>query len=157
MRDADFRQDLHPSMQLNGSTPNSAGPAIRFSWASLLANHSLPAPRVGRAPSKIMRSDSFSPWSDCRLPAFWQNLPAFPKNAGRDRFEPDCVRHHAVSPVSDHRDFARKAHVSAGHLTGDFCYLASARWIKPNSGLCLWPKKFCSWRRDTSKCLRREP
>jgi len=25
------------------------------------------------------------------FPAFRQNLPAFPKNAGRDRFEPDCI------------------------------------------------------------------
>jgi len=29
------------------------------------------------------------------------------------RFEIDCVHHHAVRPISDPRDFSRKARVSA--------------------------------------------
>jgi hypothetical protein len=59
--------------------------------ASLLPQDGLPASQVGRAPSKLLRSDRFLPGYAYRLPAFCQKLPAFPKIAGRDGFDMDCV------------------------------------------------------------------
>jgi hypothetical protein len=52
--------------------------------ASLLPQDGLPASQVGRAPSKLLRSDRFLPGYAYRVPAFCQKLPAFPKIAGRD-------------------------------------------------------------------------
>ena len=43
-----------------------------------------------------------------------------------DGFDFDCVRHQAIPRISDHRDMARKARVSAAYSTCDFRYLARA-------------------------------
>src|SRR6266568_2498241 len=87
----------HPEIGREDFEPPNGG-----RLASLLRQHSLPAPGVGRAPSKLLRSDGFQPGYAYRLPAFCQNLPAFPKIAGRDGFAMDCVRQ-PVSAVSTMR------------------------------------------------------
>ena len=65
-----------------------------------------------------------------------------------DGFVRDCIHHHAVPQISGHRDFVRTGGVSAAYSTRDFRHPVSGRRGMPNSEPGLWPRKFCSWRRD---------
>jgi hypothetical protein len=97
-------------------------------------------------PSNSLRNAKF-----CKIPV---NFPVSREFGWRDRFEIDCVRHHAVLRISDPRDLARKARVGAAYSTRGFSCPVSGRRNMPNLGPGLWPKKTCSWRYDA---LRKGP
>ena len=59
--------------------------------------------------------------------------------------------HHAVPPISDPGDFARKVRVSTAYSRVDLRLSVSGRRNMPNSGPGLWPKKFCSWRQEPTE------
>jgi hypothetical protein len=75
-------------------------PLIR--WSSLLGNFSLPAPGVGRGTIKLLNPVAFGGGRlGGALPAFRQNLPAFPKIAGRDGLASDCVLSRPKNPRTE--------------------------------------------------------
>jgi hypothetical protein len=124
-------------------TPKAAAGNSPFSRQdSLISNNNSLFREVGNSRGKYCYDGII--YSRCRprscdfvkFPVFF---PVSREFGSGDGFDLDCVRHHAVPSISDPRDFARKARLSAAHSTRHFRYPVSGRRDMSNSGPGLWP------------------
>src|SRR5215813_4961489 len=95
----------------------------------------------------MLRSGGFQQDCDVRLPAFCENLPAFPKNAGRETGSWGLPAPPRIHVFCRHVETRRKCPLTAGFSNASFRVSQLREGTRPISDLSLCGKKSRSWRR----------
>src|SRR5262245_22505507 len=95
----------------------------------------------------MLRSGGFQQDCDVRLPAFCENLPAFPKNAGRETGSWGLHPPPRIHVFFRHVETRRKCPLTAGFSNASFESLVLRKGRRPISDLSLCGEKSRSWRR----------